>query len=469
MRYSNLPPPKPHPRAVSTPSPLACSRGAGVLQPSCFRQAGSQVDHVEYVVVSVFVACFAAESSPGDTSGCARRFRTNVVPKCLDPVWEGTDFKFRDDAVDSVETLHVEVYDKDALSRDDLLGAVDIPVVELWGCAGEPLEDWFDLFFEGAPAGQVFLRVQVLGEGAHVARQVGTQVRMWGLSAANLLPSKGAVAGRGVTSPYAIVTCGSGNPMYDVVVRVHSHTLSPPHQPPMPFYALHIHGLYSKPTVCSHNTRLSFCVLPVPTLLHRHSTVCRYRTNVCEDTQDPVWASTSFRFRGPDIDVVEVARVEVRHCGKPTASARSVAKDEVLGWTDVPLSQLWGRDGTPIEGWFHLFCNGVPAGQVHVSMQVTGAGARVPRPMGTHVRVWNLAARGLVATVGSPPSDGSSGGVYAVVDSGADRPVYVGPLPLLCVCAVALDPSSSPLGPGPAPWHDLSCCWRERAVVVADV
>jgi hypothetical protein len=127
-----------------------------------------------------------------------------VIPKCLDPVWEGTDFRFRDPAVDAVETLRIDVYDKDAFSRDDLLGTVEVPVVELWGCAGEPLVDWFDLFLEGAPAGQVFLRVQVTGLGATLPRVVGSQVRLWGLSAVDLLP---ALKGAGVTNPYAVVTC----------------------------------------------------------------------------------------------------------------------------------------------------------------------------------------------------------------------------------------------------------------------
>ena len=133
----------------------------------------------------------------------------------------------------------------------------------------------------------------------------------------------------------------------------------------------------------------------------------RYRTNVVDKSLEPVWADADFALRGPDIDATETVRIDVYDKDK-------VGRDDLLGTAEVPVVELWGRDGEPIEGWFHLFCDGAPAGQVHLSMQVTGAGAKVPRTVGTCVRVWDMAARGLRAADRGGTSD-----PYAVVVCGS--------------------------------------------------
>ena len=136
--------------------------------------------------------------------GATRRYRTNVVPKCLEPSWDDADFPFRGPSIDATEVVRIDVYDKDDLSRDDLLGTAEIPVVELWGRDGEPIEGWYHLFSDGAPAGQVHVCMQVTGAGARLPRRVSTYLRVWDMSARRL-----RAADRGGTSdPYAVVVCG---------------------------------------------------------------------------------------------------------------------------------------------------------------------------------------------------------------------------------------------------------------------
>ena len=73
------------------------------------------------------------------------------------PVWKHQRMKVGlPEDIPEDEHVHVELYDWDRWSGDDLIGEADIPLTDI--IRGETTDDWFDLNIKGKFAGRIHLR-----------------------------------------------------------------------------------------------------------------------------------------------------------------------------------------------------------------------------------------------------------------------------------------------------------------------
>jgi hypothetical protein len=256
--------------------------------------------------------------------------RTSVLPKTLTPEWTDETVVFEGPSADGATYVRVDVVDE---CDGGVLGGCDVPVAQLFGCGGAHREGWTQLFFNGAPAGEVFLRMAVTGPGQEPDRKraAPTALLLFDLAARGLR----AADGSGSSNPYVVMTCG-GTSM--------------------------------------RTTAVPWCV-------------------------EPTWGGV-FPFRGPAVDEASVVQVcvglpAVLSLYTPRLSANgtitcawsrlclwqvdvfdndSVGSD-LLGSVDVQIANLWGTKGVVHSGWYPLFLNQEPVGELHMAMRVTGAGA----------------------------------------------------------------------------------------------
>jgi hypothetical protein len=87
---------------------------------------------------------------------------TSIISKNLNPVWEET-FQIPVWG-DAQGTLLVSVWDHDALSADDTIGEVSIPISK---SVRKPIRRWFDITADGATTGELELSVHVMDPFAH--------------------------------------------------------------------------------------------------------------------------------------------------------------------------------------------------------------------------------------------------------------------------------------------------------------
>ncbi len=119
-----------------------------------------------------------------------------------------------------------------------------------------------------------------------------------------------------------------------------------------------------------------------------------FRTPVVPKTLQPEWVpAASFPFFGPLIDDVSVVRLSVYD--------RDTLRDDLLGTVEVPCEALWGRGpvAEPLQGWYPLVFDAMPAGHVLVSLLVTGPGALFRRKEPIVVTVSELQGRHLMVSL----------------------------------------------------------------------
>ena len=121
---------------------------------------------------------------------------TRIITKNLNPVWEETfQIPVWGDAEDG---MHVSVWDHDAMSADDTIGEVSIPIPN---AVRKPIRRWFDVTADGKTTGELEMSVHVMDPLAH-------DVKFMALIKVVAARDLEAMDVGGSSDPYAIVKLG---------------------------------------------------------------------------------------------------------------------------------------------------------------------------------------------------------------------------------------------------------------------